>query len=157
MDKLPHQLGQLLLRRKAITEAQLQHALQLQASQPQPLGEALKTLGYIDDKTLMRTLRQQRWLRPTAACFAFMSPFSMCFAESPDDEPDFSTQWLQQAQWHYVVQPDQVSGHESADLLKLVVLPAWDVYLGEPEPGEMRYTISQAGDDGYQLQMTMHF
>ena len=38
MDKLPHQLGQLLLRRKAITETQLQEALSLQAEQPQPLG-----------------------------------------------------------------------------------------------------------------------
>tara|TARA_B100001113_G_scaffold32865_1_gene23376 strand:- start:104 stop:577 length:474 start_codon:yes stop_codon:yes gene_type:complete len=157
VDKLPHQLGQLLLRRKAITETQLQEALSLQAEQPQPLGQALIALGYLDDRTLARTLRQQRWLRPCAACFAFMSPFSVCVAEPAETDSDFSAQWLEEANWHYVVDSEQASARNSADLLKLVAMTAWDVYQGEPEAGEMRYAVSQSGDNGYQLEMTLHF
>jgi len=157
LNQLPHQLGQLLLRRKAISESQLQEALVLQAQQPQPLGQALISLGYIDEHTLQRTLRQQRWLRPCAAFFALISPFSCCFAETPESEDDFSARWLEEAGWHYVVQPENVSARNSADLLKLAALTAWDVYQGEPKPGEIRYSVSQSADNAYQLEMTLHF
>ena len=86
-----------------------------------------------------------------------MSPFSVCVAEPAETDSDFSAQWLEEANWHYVVDSEQASARNSADLLKLVAMTAWDVYQGEPEAGEMRYAVSQSGDNGYQLEMTLHF
>ena len=157
MTPLPHQLGQLLLRRGSINEQQLLQALALQAQEPQPIGQALISLGYLDEKTLKRTLRQQRWLRPCAACFAMIAPFSATYA-SPASDSDLPENWLQKSSWMIPTTQDHVGEDtRSVDLVKFAALTAWDIYQGTPEAGEMRFNLSQTSKGSYELQMTMHF
>jgi len=159
MNHLPHQLGQLLLRRKAITATQLAEALQLQqrSSQGLPLGQALITLGYLDEHTLQRTLRQQRWLRPCAACFVLMAPFSATYADDADGEPGFTQDWLESTHWYQGEQGYISDDSASADVLKFVAQTAWDIYQGEPLAGEVRYSVSNPQEHSYQLEMTIRF
>lgn len=159
MQTLPYQIGQLLLRRGAISDSQLTQALALQAQETQPLGQALIKLGFIDEKTLKRVLREQKWLKPCAACFALVAPFSASWAAgTPADEQEVIQNWLDAGRWHQTTDTDYVN-HQSAalDVAKFVALTAWDIYQGEPEAGEMRFNLSQTGKSGYQLEMTMHF
>lgn len=51
-------IGELLLRKRLITEEQLQEALEAQRSNPVPLGAALMKLGYISEDVLLETLAQ---------------------------------------------------------------------------------------------------
>ena len=159
MSHTPHRLGQLLLRRKAITEAQLQEALTLQQRAPQPLGQALMALGYVDEKILSRTLRQQRWLRPCAACFALIAPFSASYAAgSAEAEAEFSQEWLHESKWWPCGQPESVGDRQdSADVMKFLALTAWEVYQGSPQAGEIRYNLSNPAAKTYQLEFSLHF
>lgn len=50
-------LGDLLVEKKIITVAQLEHALQAQKKSGARLGNALISLGYIDEQGLMGFLR----------------------------------------------------------------------------------------------------
>ncbi|WP_430460869.1 hypothetical protein ACQUQU_16835 [Thalassolituus sp. LLYu03] len=157
MPPLPHQLGQLLLRRGAITEAQLDQALVWQQAHPMPIGAALLQLGAIDQRTLDRALRQQKWLRPCAACFALIAPLSTAWAADQGDEGDVFHSWNDRVQWQ-LGESEHVSQHTaSVDLVKFVALTAWDIYQGAPETGEMRFNLSQTGKSAYQLEMTVHF
>lgn len=158
MSPLPHQLGQLLLRRGAINEDQLQQALLLQQAEPQPLGRALIQLGFLDERTLARTLRQQRWLRPCAACFALVAPFSAAWASDATDESNPQQDWLENSGWYQTEDSDHIGQHNSSgDVVKFLAMTVWDIYQGSPEYGEVRFNLDQAGKQGYQLQMTMHF
>lgn len=157
MTPMPHRLGQLLLRRGTINKDQLSAALAYQAEHPQPIGQALIALGFIDEKTLQRALRQQRWLRPCAACFALISPFSMTYA-SPASGEDASNNWLQTSSWMLPTSQDHVGEDTSQrDLMKFAAFTAWDIYLGKPEAGEMRFAFGQPAKGQYEVQMTVHF
>jgi len=156
MNELPHRLGQLLLQRQEITEQQLQQALSYQAQNPCQLGQALISLGFIDERTLRNVLRRQRWIKPCAACFALIAPFSMTWADE-DKEAAFSGDWLEASHWD-LVDDDSVSAHSSsADLMKFVAMTAWDIYQGEPQAGEIRYSVSQTNNQGYNLELSMRF
>src|SRR5690606_31684561 len=74
-------LGRLLINRGYITEAQLDEALQLQASQKIMLGEVLIQKGWISEKELKRTLKHQSRYRYTAAFVALAAaPFQPMLA-----------------------------------------------------------------------------
>ena len=156
MNEFPHRLGQLLLQRQEITEQQLQQALSYQAQNPCQLGQALISFGFIDERTLRNVLRRQRWIKPCAACFALIAPFSMTWADE-DKEAAFSGDWLEASHWD-LVDDDSVSAHSSsADLMKFVAMTAWDIYQGEPQAGEIRYSVSQTNNQGYNLELSMRF
>ena len=156
MNEFPHRLGQLLLQRQEITEQQLQQALSYQAQNPCQLGQALISLGFIDERTLRNVLRRQRWIKPCAACFALIAPFSMTWADE-DKEAAFSGDWLEASHWD-LVDDDSVSAHSSsADLMKFVAMTAWGIYQGEPQAGEIRYSVSQTNNQGYNLELSMRF
>ena len=79
-------LGRLLINRGYITEAQLDEALVLQASQSMMLGEVLIQQGWITAKELKRTLKHQSRYRYTAAFVALAAaPFQpmLAMAASP--------------------------------------------------------------------------
>ncbi|WP_286717461.1 hypothetical protein [Thalassolituus sp. UBA2009] len=156
MNELPHRLGQLLLQQQSITEEQLQQALSYQAQNPCQLGQALIQLGFIDERALRGVLRRQRWLKPCAACFALIAPFSMTWADE-DKEAAFTSDWLEASHWD-LVDDERVTEHSSSvDLMKFVALTAWDIYQGEPVPGEVRYNVSQTNNKGYSLELSMRF
>tara|TARA_R110001592_G_scaffold52649_10_gene161451 strand:+ start:49741 stop:50538 length:798 start_codon:yes stop_codon:yes gene_type:complete len=74
-------LGRLLINRGYITEAQLDEALALQASQSMLLGEVLISQGWITEKDLKRTLKHQSRYRYTAAFIALATaPFQPMLA-----------------------------------------------------------------------------
>lgn len=79
-------LGRLLVNRGYISEAQLDEALKLQASENMMLGEVLIKQGWITQKELNRTLKQQSRHRYTAAFVALVAtPFQpmIAMAASP--------------------------------------------------------------------------
>jgi capsular exopolysaccharide synthesis family protein len=55
----PKKIGQLLLKRKAITKSQLERALKIQKTSGQPLGELLMNLGFVGRDELKACLRLQ--------------------------------------------------------------------------------------------------
>lgn len=74
-------LGRLLVNRGYITEAQLDEALTLQATQKLMLGEVLLAQGWITEKDLQRTLKRQSRYRYTAAFVAMAAaPFQPMLA-----------------------------------------------------------------------------
>ena len=74
-------LGRLLINRGYITEAQLDEALVIQASQQMMLGEVLIQKGWISEKELKRTLKHQSRYRYTAAFVALAAaPFQPMLA-----------------------------------------------------------------------------
>ena len=153
----PHRLGDLLLRQELIDQQQLQQALACQRRHGQRLGEVLIELGFISDKTLKQVLRKQRWLRPCAACFAVIAPFSACFA-SEDSRADAYSSWGQQTHLNWSAQDGINATSSSVDMMKIAAETAWDIYQGEPEKYEWRYSLSKPQDSsGYHIEMTMHF
>ncbi|WP_420589222.1 hypothetical protein [Bacterioplanoides sp.] len=148
-------LGQLLLKQQLIDQTQLRQALDCQRQSDQRLGEILVKLGYISQQTLKRTLSKQRWLRPCAACFALMSPFSDCFAS---DDPHADIQpWSQTSHWSYSAYERVGASSSSQDIMKFAAEAAWDIYQGEPQKGEWRYSLSVPQQDSYSLELTMRF
>ncbi|TNC92731.1 MAG: hypothetical protein CSH36_02995 [Thalassolituus sp.] len=153
-----HRLGQLLLNNEFITPSQLQAALRYQQEHHCRLGEALVALGAIDESILKRVLRRQKWLRPCAACFALMSPFSFTYAYDPEQTPNeeqyqaYSSQWDLYNDW-------QSHNGESPQATRLIST-ALDVYMGAPEKGEWRYAVSRLqthDNDGYQVEVRLFF
>lgn len=148
-------LGQLLLKQQLIDRTQLHQALKCQRQSDQKLGEILVNLGFISQQTLKRTLSKQRWLRPCAACFALMSPFSDCFAS---DDPSADIQpWSQTSHWSDFAYERVGASSSSEDIMKFAAEAAWDIYQGEPQKGEWRYSLSLPQEDGYSLELTMRF
>jgi len=41
--------------------------------------------------------------------------------------------------------------------MKFVAMTAWDIYQGEPQAGEIRYSVSQTNNQGYNLELSMRF
>lgn len=152
-------LGQLLRQRQLISEQQLQQALQLQQAQGVRLGEALLTLGFISKQQLNRVLRRQRWLTPCAACIVMLSPVSMVWAESADELPDsgFSQDWVEPNRWSYAEQERLGERSKPIDILSFMALSGWDIYQGEPEAGDLKFSLKQHNDDVYSLQLSMRF
>ncbi|BFM38738.1 hypothetical protein [Synechocystis sp. LKSZ1] len=58
-----HSLGQILIRKKLISEYQLLEAVELQHSYRLKLGELLVRCGYIAPTQLEEALREQQWRR----------------------------------------------------------------------------------------------
>ena len=150
-----NRLGDLLLQQQLITAQQLQQALQQQQHSRDKLGKVLLDMGLISSAALKRTLSKQRWLRPCAACFALISPFSSCFAG--DHEEQLIQQWTNNSHW--ISAPSHAGDRTpSVQLVKLAAETAWDIYQGEPEAGEWRYSLSKLEQQqGYRIEMTMHF
>ncbi|KZY97646.1 hypothetical protein [Thalassolituus sp. UBA3500] len=149
-------LGQLLLNRRAITRKQLDDALQYQKEHAgAKLGEALIALGAIDEGVLKRVLRQQRWLRPCATCFALLSPMSVTYAYDPEEhmlsaQDEAATYW-------YLQEEEQQSYSDSEQAMR-VLSTAYDLYKGEPEAGEWRYSLSETDSSkGYQVEVKVFF
>lgn len=156
-SQLPYRLGDLLVRRHLISNEQLSRALQQQARLGGKLGQVLVDLGYINARTLNRTLRKQRWLRPCAACFAFMAPFSQTYANEYS-EHDVYNSWSQSSSWDVSASQHIGQTDSSIDLMKLAAETAWDIYQGEPEKGEWRYSLTKAQESsGYSIEMRVHF
>lgn len=152
-------LGQLLRQRQLITEEQLTQALQWQAEQSVRLGEALVTLGFIDQQQLNRILRRQRWLTPCAACMVMLSPLSMVWADQQEYLPDsgFSQDWVEPNRWSYAEQERLGERSKPIDILSFMALSGWDIYKGEPEAGDLKFSLKQHNDDAYSLQLSMRF
>ena len=149
-------LGQLLLNRRAITRKQLDAALQYQRDHAgAKLGEALIALGAIDEGLLKRVLRQQRWLRPCATCFALLSPMSVTYAYDPEEhmlaaQDEAATYW-------YLQEEEQQSYSESEQAMR-ILSTAYDLYKGEPQAGEWRYSLSETDNSkGYQVELKVFF
>lgn len=156
-SELPYRLGDLLVRRELITPGQLKQALQQQASSGQKLGQILVDLNFITPKTLTQALRKQRWLRPCAACFAFIAPFSATYANEHSDH-DVYHSWSQSSSWDASSHQHIGQAASSVDLMKVAAETAWDIYQGEPEKGEWRYSLSKTQENnGYNIEMTVHF
>jgi len=150
-------IGQLLLNRRAITRTQLEDALSYQQQNTGcRLGEALIAIGAIDESLLKRVLRQQRWLRPCAACVALLSPMSVTYAYDPEEhmlatQDESATYWYLQPE----EQQDKYSGSEQA---MRILSTAYDLYQGEPEAGEWRYSLSETDSSrGYQVEVKVFF
>ena len=155
---LPHSLGQLLLNRGLITANELDTALRLQQEKNCQLGQALIAIRAIDNKTLKRARKRQQWLRPCAACFAFMAPISSTFAADPDHSPEVDNWYSSIAeQQHYPTYINDVYMPEST--LERAIWTAWEVYKGEPERGEIRYGLSRNEEvhNSYSLQLNVYF
>lgn len=160
MADTPTRLGQILLAKKAISEHQLELALEYQALHGKPIGYCLQALGFIEQKTLDRALRRQSWLKPCAACLTCLcAPFSFstCFA---DDNNEFIDQhWTEQhnpySNWsdNLHLNSEQLA---NADALTIAAETAWGIYQGEPESGEWQYALSKQSS-GYTVSMQMHF
>lgn len=149
-------LGQLLLNRQAITQRQLAMALRLQKEKACQLGEALIAMGAIDQRTLKRVLRQQRWLRPAATCVALLSPFSMTYAYDPEETRWEINQQEVASQWY--LGQDSLEHYSQGEQASRMLSTALDLYYGEPEAGEWRYSLSRTESQaGYQVEMRMFF
>ena len=149
-------LGQLLLNRRAITRKQLDDALQYQREHAgAKLGEALIALGAIDEGVLQRVLRQQRWLRPCATCFALLSPMSVTYAYDPDEHL-LSAQ--DEAATYWYLQEEEQQSYSGSEQAMRVLSTAYDLYKGEPEAGEWRYSLSETDSStGYQVEVKVFF
>ena len=150
-------LGQLLLNSRSITQRQLREALSYQKENACRLGEALIAMGAIDESLLRKVLRRQRWLRPCAACFALMSPFSVTYAYDPDQDLLADEAYEYTAQWQ-MMNPSTNNSDDSQ--VTRLLGTAMDVYMGAPERGEWRYNISRTrtnDSDGYQVEVRLFF
>lgn len=161
MSATPMHLGQILVARQAITDQQLEQALNYQATNGKPVGHCLVELGYIDQKTLNRALRRQSWLKPCAACLTCLCApftFSTCFANENTHSASQQA-WIEQqdpySNWNDSV---NLSGNSQAgiDFIKVAAETAWGIYQGEPEAGEWQYSLSKQ-TSGYSVSMKMHF
>lgn len=162
MAEIPTRLGQILLARQTISKSQLNLALEYQASHGEPIGECLLTLGFIDKKTLSRALRRQSWLKPCAAyltCLCAPFTLSTCFAN--DIENDFTNdQWAEEHSEPCHKLPNKPHLHSeeivSIDVLAVAAEAAWGIYQGEPEAGDLSYSVSKF-DTGYSVSMKISF
>lgn len=161
MTATPTHLGQILVARKAITNQQLEQALDYQAQHNKPVGHCLVELGHIDQSTLNRALRRQSWLKPCAACLTCLcAPFTFtpCFANENLDDKSMHEWAEQQDPYNNWSDSVHLSGNNqgSADFLKMAAEAAWGIYQGEPEAGEWQYSLSKQ-TAGYSISMKMHF
>lgn len=163
MADTPARLGQILLARKAITEQQLDLALEYQTRHGKPVGHCLMVLGFIEQKDLNRALRRQTWLKPCAACLTCLCApftFSPCFANEDADD-GLHQQWTEQhdpySHWSGNTHVS-IDTLDSFDVLKVAAEAAWGIYQGEPQAGEWQYALLKQGSgDGYSVSMQMHF
>ena len=154
-----HRLGQLLRQRQLITENQLQQALSYQQAHGTKLGESLIALGYLDSAVLNRILRRQRWLTPCAACIVLFSPLTLVWADESEDIPEsnFTQDWLEPNPWSHS-KVEHISEHSTPlDMLGFIALNGWHIYKGEPDAGDMNFSIKQHNDDAYSVQLSMRF
>ncbi len=162
MAAAPMRLGQILMAKQAISDHQLELALEYQALHGEPIGHCLLALGFIDQKVLDRALRRQSWLKPCAACLTCLCApftFSPCFANDTSHitNQDWTEQHDPYSNWSQTVHlaGDQLA---SIDVLKVAAEAAWGIYQGEPEAGEWQYSLSKQGaGSGYSVSIQMHF
>lgn len=64
MASTRERIGQILLSRRLITQAQLDQALKMQESNKEPLGEILLRCGYVSEEMLVRALAAQMGVQP---------------------------------------------------------------------------------------------
>lgn len=153
-------LGNLLVKRRMISTTELNQALKQQQHNGKKLGEVLIDMGLISRISLTRTLGTQRWMRSCAASILLLSPFSMTCA-SEDNIYYLASDWSHHScKASCKTQAQQpVTLHSSPiSLLKTVAEKGWDIYQGEPDIGEWRYSFSKVmQDNGYKLHVTLHF
>ncbi|MDF1763743.1 MAG: hypothetical protein P1U57_10060 [Oleibacter sp.] len=158
-------LGQLLLDSKKITADQLSSALQYQQTHNCRIGEALLELGVIDNTLLRRTLSRQRWLRPCAACIALMAPISMTYANDAGYDLWKSNTTQTSNNYNLAISNysnnltfETTSENTSNRSTQNMLETAWNLYKGEPEKGEWRYSISRPVElEAYTLDIRLFF
>jgi len=152
---LKYRIGQLLLNRRAITRTQLQAAISYQQQTACRIGEALVAIGAIDESILKKVLRQQRWLRPCATCFALLSPFSATYAYDPEEHLWHSNHEEMSEYW--MLREEEPQHYETDEHAIRMLSTALDLYYGEPKAGEVRYSLSETDNEGYQVEVRVFF
>ncbi|EAT13079.1 hypothetical protein HF888_00490 [Bermanella marisrubri] len=118
----PVRLGHILIKRRVISEQQLDAALTYQLRHGMALGEALVELGMASNYQVARALRKQSRLRFVAALTAlFVGPFTMCQAQQKVEHlPEYE---LTKVADTFYPNPTDFDGYsnsgDSVDLLKV--------------------------------------
>ncbi len=111
-------LGNLLLRRQLITEAQLNEAIRYHKSHPElPLGETLVLKRFITPKQLKRTLRWQSSIRCATVAMAFtMLPLHAVSAATQKTVPNNTKTPNKWTSYNQLVAPNRtVKPEQTAD------------------------------------------
>ena len=121
-------------------------------------AEASQLLGWDlveDDALRARPTAVRLSARPCATCFALLSPMSVTYAYDPEEhmlsaQDEAATYWYLQGE-------EQQSYNESEQAMR-ILSTAYDLYKGEPQAGEWRYSLSETDNsEGYQVEVKVFF
>ena len=167
--KPSYRLGDLLIKRGAITQDQLDEALIYQQQHQLTLGKALVSLGYINKSKVRRTLIKQHWLRKIAAVTALvMAPLSFCHGNNEELEqlPEYAhTQVAQSPCPFETTQSDYGFDTSEIDLglVQAATAALWYVSQGGIDNGELadvpvQLNLSSEGfESGVSLSLSVKF
>ncbi len=165
----PYRLGALLMHKQLINQQQLDCALiHQQQHKGMPLGQALISLGIVNQRQINKALNKQSRIRLYAACVAFfMAPFSWCHAGNSDIEslPEYSYTQVADQQFsdevdfsHFAI--DQSSGN--LNIVEITTAAAWYLYQGGMDNYEIndvpvKLNLTTDKHNTYKLQLSMSF
>lgn len=169
MSQQPYRLGDLLLKKQLIAQAQLDEALRYQKINNLQLGSALIELGYVTQRQINKALKKQNYIRLYAACAAFfMGPFSVCQAntDSIENLPEYSFTQVADSQYsdEYQYQNFSVNHNNNGaalDLIEVTTAAAWYLSQGgvqetglQDVPVKLNVTTAQ---NSYTVNMSISF
>jgi hypothetical protein len=162
----PYRLGSLLVRKRFISQSQLDSALIHQHTSGLQLGESLVDLNILTQKQINSALRKQSRIRLYAACITFlMAPVSWCQASSEIESlPEYS--YTQVADQHinhndyndYSVKPCAAG----LNLMSVATGVAWYMYQGGMEGNQfkdvpVKVNLAAAKNNAYSVQISVSF
>ncbi|MCR9066991.1 MAG: hypothetical protein NXI00_23695 [Cytophagales bacterium] len=162
----PARLGHILLKRKVITEQQLDTALAYQARRAMPLGEALVELGLASNYQIARALRKQSRLRLWATLTALIiGPATVCQAQQRIEHlPEYELTQVADAFYPNKTDFDGYSsGTDSVDLMKVASATTWFLAQGgvnqdfEIQEVPMTMNLTTDSDDSYKVNVSIKF
>ncbi len=162
----PYRLGSLLVRKRFISQLQLDSALIHQQKTGMQLGEALVDLNILTHKQIQSGLRKQSRIRLYAACITFfMAPVSWCQASSEIESlPEYS--YTQVADHHtsqadnsdYSIKPCAAG----LNLMSVATGVAWYMYQGGMQGSQfkdvpVKLNLAATKSNTYSLQVSVSF
>ena len=163
----PYRLGALLIKKKVITQQQLDTALHYQLQhQGMQLGQVLIELGTVNEKQISKALHKQNRIRLYATAIAFMvAPFQVCNASSEIESlPEYSyTQVADQQYSHDELDDFSVDVKSTnLDMLEVTTAAAWYLYKGglaNSQFNEMPFKVklASADKDTYTVNLSISF
>ena len=165
----PYRLGALLMQKQLINQQQLDRALiHQQQYKGTPLGQALISLGFVNQRQITKALHKQSRIRLYAACATFfMAPFSWCHASNSGIEslPQYSYTQVADQQFsdeadfsNFAI--DQSSGN--LNIAEITTAAAWYLYRGGMDNYKLndvpvKLNLSTDKHHTYKLQLSMSF